>query len=170
MYRDFGAQENEVCHSFHCFPIYLAWNDGTGCHDLSFLNVKFSATFFTLLFHFHQETLQFLFAFCLEGVVICISEVIDISPGDLDSNCASSNPAFHMMYSTYKLNKPRDNIQLWRDPFPIWNKSIVPCRVLTVASWLSYRFLRRQVRWSDSPISLRMLLSLLWSTQSKALA
>ena len=20
---DFGAQENKVCHSFHCFPIYL---------------------------------------------------------------------------------------------------------------------------------------------------
>ena len=23
-----------------CFPIYLPWNDGTGCHDLSFLNVE----------------------------------------------------------------------------------------------------------------------------------
>ena len=22
------------------FPIYLPWNDGTGCHDLSFLNVE----------------------------------------------------------------------------------------------------------------------------------
>ena len=30
-----------VCHHFHCFPIYLPWNDGTGCHDLSFLNVEF---------------------------------------------------------------------------------------------------------------------------------
>ena len=29
------------CHCFHCFPIYLPWSDGTGCHDLSFLNVKF---------------------------------------------------------------------------------------------------------------------------------
>ena len=25
--------------SFHCFPIYLPWSDGTRCHDLSFLNV-----------------------------------------------------------------------------------------------------------------------------------
>ena len=25
-------------HCFHCFPIYLPWSDGTGCHDLSFLN------------------------------------------------------------------------------------------------------------------------------------
>ena len=23
------------------FPIYLPWSDGTGCHDLSFLNVEF---------------------------------------------------------------------------------------------------------------------------------
>ena len=22
---DFGAQENKVCHCFHCFPIYLTW-------------------------------------------------------------------------------------------------------------------------------------------------
>ena len=30
---------------------------GTGCHDLSFMNVEFEANFFTLLFHFHQEVL-----------------------------------------------------------------------------------------------------------------
>ena len=29
-----------VCHCFHCFPIYLPWSDGTGCHDLRFLNVE----------------------------------------------------------------------------------------------------------------------------------
>ena len=27
--------------SFHCFPIYLPWSDGTRCHDLSFLNAEF---------------------------------------------------------------------------------------------------------------------------------
>ena len=32
---DFGAQENKVCHCFHCFPIYLLWSDGTGCHSFS---------------------------------------------------------------------------------------------------------------------------------------
>ena len=35
------AQENKVCHCVHCFSNYLPWHDGTGCHDLSFLNVKF---------------------------------------------------------------------------------------------------------------------------------
>ena len=32
----FGAQEDKVCHCFHCLPIYLPWSDGTGCHDVNF--------------------------------------------------------------------------------------------------------------------------------------
>ena len=57
------------------------------------------------------------------------------------------------MYSAYKLNKHGDNIQPRCTPFPIWNQSVVPWPVLTVASWPAYRFLRRQVRWSGIPIS-----------------
>ena len=81
---------------------------------------------------------------------------------------ASSSPAFLMMYSAYKLNKQGDNIQPWCTPFPIWNQSVVPCPVLTVASWPAYRFLKSQVRWSGIPISFRIFHSLLWSIQSKA--
>ena len=44
--------------------------------------------------------------------------------------CASSTPAFLMMYSAYKLNKQSDNIQPWCTPFPIWDQSEVPCPVL----------------------------------------
>ena len=71
------------------------------------------------------------------------------------------------MYSAYKLNKQGDNIQPWCTPFPIWNPSVVPCPVLTVASWPADRFLRRQVRWSGIPISCRIFQSWLWSTQSR---
>ena len=60
------------------------------------------------------------------------------------------------MYSAYKLNKQGDNIQPWHTPFPILNQSIVLCKVLMVASWPAWRFLRRQIRWSDIPISLRI--------------
>ena len=67
--------------------------------------------------------------------------------------CASSSPVFLLMHSAYKLNKQGDNIQPWRTPFPIWNQSVVPCPILTVASWPAYRFLKRQVRWSGIPIS-----------------
>ena len=49
-------------------------------------------------------------------------------------------------------------------------KSVFPCPVLTVASGPVYRFLKRQIRWSGVPISLRISQSLLWSTQSQALA
>ena len=66
--------------------------------------------------------------------------------------CASSSLVFCKMYSAYKLNKQSDNIQPW----------CVSCP--------AYRFLRRQVRWLSILISLRIFHSLLWSTQSKALA
>ena len=54
----------------------------------------------------------------------------------------SSSPGFLIMHSEYKLNKQGENIQAWHTPFPIWNKSVVPCPVLTVPSWPAYRFLR----------------------------
>ena len=57
----------------------------------------------------------------------------------------------------------------WGTPFPILNQFIVPCPILTVASWPAYRFLRSQVRWSGIPVSLTVFHSLLWPTQSKAL-
>ena len=61
-------------------------------------------------------------------------------------------------------------MQTLRTPFPIWNQSVVPCPVLTVASLPAYKFLKRQIRWSGFPISFRIFHSLLWSTQSNALA
>ena len=55
-------------------------------------------------------------------------------PAILIPACVSPTRAFLMMYSAYKLNKQGDNIQPQRTPFPIWNQSVVPCPVLTVAS------------------------------------
>ena len=85
-------------------------------------------------------------------------------PAILIPACASSSLIFRMLYSAYKLNKQANNIHLWHTPFPIWNQSIVPCPVLTVASWPAYRLHRRQVRWSGITISLSILHSFLWST------
>jgi len=65
------------------------------------------------------------------GGVICISEVIDISPGNLDSSLCLSSPAFLMMYSAYKLNKQGDNIQPWC----IWNQSVFPWELDYKESW-----------------------------------
>ena len=85
---------------------------------------------------------------------------MDISPGNLDSSLCFSNLAFSIMYSAYKLNRQGDNIQPWCTPFPIWNQSIVPYPVLTVASWPAYRFLKRQVKCCGSSNSLSIFHSL----------
>ena len=77
-------------------------------------------------------------------------------PAILIPTCASSSLTFRMVYSAYKLNKQDDNIQPWPTPFPIWNQSVIPCLVLSAASWPAYRLLRRQVKWSGIPISLRI--------------
>ena len=65
------------------------------------------------------------------GGVICISEVIDISPGNLDSSLCLSSPAFLMVFSAYKLNKQGDNIQPWC----IWNQSVFPWELDYKESW-----------------------------------
>ena len=59
---------------------------------------------------------------------------------------SASASVLPMIYSAYKLNNQGDNIQPWPTPFLIWNQCVVPCPVLTPASWPTYRFLRRQVR------------------------
>ena len=56
-------------------------------------------------------------------------------PAILMAACASCSLAFLMMDSVCKLNKHGNNIQPWRTPFLIWNQSVLPCPVLTVASW-----------------------------------
>ena len=56
---DFGAQKNKVWHCFHCFPIYLPWSDGTGCHDLSFLMLSFKPAFSLSSFTFIKRLFSF---------------------------------------------------------------------------------------------------------------
>ena len=66
---------------------------------LVLLNVEFWVSFFSLLLHLDQEAVWFLFAFCHEGGVICISEVVDTSPGNLDSSLCFIQPTtFGMRY------------------------------------------------------------------------
>ena len=44
-------------------------------------------------FHFHQEAFEFFFTLCHKGGGICISEVINISPGNLDSSLCFFQPS-----------------------------------------------------------------------------
>ena len=119
--NNFEAQNNKVCHCFHCFPIYLLWSDGTRCHDLSFLNFECQANFFTLLFHFHQEAFSSLLS-AIRVVSSAYLRLLIFLPAILIPACASSSPAFLLMYSAYKLNDQGDNVQPWCTPFLIWNQ------------------------------------------------
>ena len=142
---------------------------GTDVMIFAFWMLSFKLTFSLSSFTFIKRLFS---SSSLSTIRVVSSEYLRLLiflPEILIPACASSSPAFHM-YSAYKLNKQGDNIQPWHTPFLIWNQYVVPRSVLTVASWPAYRFLRRQVRWSGIPISFRIFHSLLWSTQSKALA
>ena len=130
VHSDFGAQENKICHCFNYLPIYLSRSDETRCHDLSFLNIEFQASFSISSFHPLQEALfsslsaiRVVSSACLRLLIFLLAILIPA--------WASSSPAFHMMYFAYKLNKQGDNIQPWHTPFPISNQFIVPCLILT---------------------------------------
>ena len=155
---DFGAQKNKVSHCFHCFPIYLPWSDGTGCHDLMILVfwiLSFNPTFSLSSFTFIKRLFSSSSISAITVVSSAYLRFLIFLPAIMIPAFASSSPAFLMMYSAFKSNKQGDNIQPGRPPFPIWNQS-VPCPVLTVASWPAYRFLKHQVRRSGMPISLRI--------------
>jgi len=133
---------------------------------LVFWTLSFKATFSLFSFIF----IKMLFcSFLLPALRVLSSAYLRLLiflPAILIPPCVSSSLAFLMMYSACKLNNQGDNMQPWHTPFQFWNQSVVPCPVLTVASWPTHRFLRRQVGWSGIPISWRSFHSLLWSTQT----
>ena len=126
---DFGAQKNKVSHCFHCFPIYLPWSDGTRCHDLSFLKLSFKPTFSLSSFTFIKRLFSSSSLSAIRVVSSIYLRLLIFLLAVLVPACASSSPAFLVMYSAYKLNKQGDKIQPQRTPFPIWNQSVVPCPV-----------------------------------------
>ena len=164
---DSGAQENKICYWVHCFPIYLPWSDGTKCHDLFF-------ECWILSQHFHSPLsfIKKLFSPSSLSAIRVVSsaylKLLIFLPAILIWACASSSPAFHMMYSAWKLNKQGDNIQPWSTPFPIRNQSVVPRPVPLF-------FLDLHIDFSGGRSggmvfsSLEEFSSLLWSIQSKTL-
>ena len=170
VWSDFGAQKTKVNHCFHCLPSIcyeVMWPDAM---ILVFWMLSFKPAFslssFTFIKRFYNSSLLSL----IKEIPSAYSKLLIFLPAILSLTWDSSSRALPMMYSAEKLNKQDDNIQPSHPPFLIWNQSVVPCPVLTVAFWPEYRFLKMQVRWSGIPICFRIFHSLLWSTQSKALA
>ena len=108
---------------------------GPAATSLSFLNVDFKPAFSLSSFTFIKRLFSSSSLSAIRVVSSAYLRLLILLPVIWIPACASSSLAFHMMYSAYKLNKQGDNIQPCRTPFPIWNQSIFPCLVLTVASW-----------------------------------
>ena len=97
---------------------------------LAFWMLNFKPTFLLyLLFHFHQELCSSSFS-AIRVVSSWYLRLLIFLPTILIPSCASCSLAFHMMFTSCKLNKQGDNIQPWHTPFPIWNQSVVSCLVL----------------------------------------
>ena len=68
IHSDFGAQENKICHCFPFSPSICHEVMGLDVMILGFFNIELQASFFTLLFHPHQEVLYFLFTFDIRAI------------------------------------------------------------------------------------------------------
>ena len=164
---DFRAQE-EIC---HCLHLSLSIFHKVMELDAVFLvflilssKLAFSLFSFTLIKRLFNSSLLSAIKLITSAYLRLLIFLLAI----LIPAHYSSSLTFFMMYSAYKLCKQGDDIQPWHTPFPILNQSAFPNPILTVAFCPSFRFLRRQIRWSGTPISLRIFHSLLWATQSKA--
>ena len=91
---DFGAQKIKSDTVSTVSPSISHEVMGPDTMILVFWMLSFKLTFSLSTFHFHQEAFSFLFTFCHKGGVICISEVIDICPGNLDSSLCFFQPSF----------------------------------------------------------------------------
>ena len=111
----------------------LNLTDGTGCHDL-FGMLSFKPTFSLSSFAFMKRLFSSSSLSTIRVVSSVYLRLLIFLPAIFLPACASSSPAFRMIYSAYKLNKQGDNIQLWRTPFPIWNQSVVPSHVWKLVS------------------------------------
>ena len=118
---DFGAQENKICHCFHCH-----------CHEvmgpdvliLVFWILSFKPVFSIPSFTFIKRLFSSSLLSAIKVVPFTYLRLLIFLLANLIPACDSSSPAFHMMYSAYKLNKQNDNIHPWHTPFPIWSQSL----------------------------------------------
>ena len=89
----------------------VAAADGTRCHDFSFLNVELKPIFSLSSFTFNKRLFSSSSLSAIRVVSSAYLRLLIFRPAVLIPACASSSPAFLMMYSAYKLNKQGDNIQ-----------------------------------------------------------
>ena len=161
---DFGAQEKLSLSLFSLLPHLFAmkWVMRLDAMVFIFWMLSFKPAFSLSTFTFIKRLFSSSLLSAIRVVSSAYLRLLIFLPAILIPAYVSSSPAFYMLCSAYKLSKQGDNIQPWWTPFSIWNQSVVPHPDLAVTSLPAYRFLRKQVRSSGIPISLRIFHSLLW--------
>ena len=96
---------------------------------LVFWMLSFKPTFSLSSFTFIKRLFSYSSLSAIRVVSSAYLRLLIFLPATLIPACASSSLAFHMMYSSFRLNKQGDNIQPWRTPFPIWNHWLQDGRV-----------------------------------------
>ena len=124
VHSNFGAQENKVCHCFHCFSSTCHEVMGLDAMILVFWMLSFKPTFSLSSFTFIKRLLS---SSSLSAFKVVSSAYLRLSIFHLAiliPAWASSSWACHMMYFACKLNKQGDNMQPWHTPLRILNQSI----------------------------------------------
>ena len=147
-HSDFGAQENKICYSLQFSPFYLP-----DAMTSVFWMLSFNQLFHAPLLPSSRDSVVPLHSLPLEWyhLRLMIFHLAILIPV-----CNSFSSAFNMMCSAYNLSKYSDKYIFWCTPFPILKQFVVLCPVLIVASLPSYKFQRKQVRWSSNRISSRI--------------
>ena len=102
-----------VCHSFHCFPIYLPRSDGTG-YQISFLNASFKPTFSLSSFNFIKRLVSSSSLSAIKVVSSAYLRLLIFLLVILMPACASSSPVFLMMWTIKEAECRRiDAFELW---------------------------------------------------------
>ena len=109
----FGAQENKVCHCFHCFSSTVHEVMGLDAMILVFWMLSFKPTFSIPSFPFIKRLFRSSLLFAIRVVSSVSLRLLIFLPAILIPAYASSSLAFLMMYSA----KQGDNIQPWQS-FP----------------------------------------------------
>jgi len=108
---DFGDQRNKVWHCFTVSPYICHEVMGPNAMILVFWMLSFKPTSSLSSFTFIN---RLFISYLLSAIRVVSSDYLRLLiflPAILILACASSSPAFLMMYSVYKLNKQGDNIQ-----------------------------------------------------------
>ena len=124
---DFGAEKNKVSHCFHCFPIYLPWSDRPDAMIFVFWMLSFKPTFSLSSFTFINRLFSSSSLFALRVVSSAYLRLLIFFPAILIPACASSSPAFLMMYSASPRTKLMEVMEFQLSYFKSWKMMLWKC-------------------------------------------